>query len=78
MCDKIINDADSVPTNVTNTIITNIASAVLVNSDDKKVKYKMDCYILYIVLLVIMLPLIIAIIWCHYTEKKKRIGALAI
>ena len=70
MCDKIINDADSVPTNVTNTIITNIASAVLVNSDDKKVKYKMDCYILYIVLLVIMLPLIIAIIWCHYTEKK--------
>ena len=77
MCDKIINDADSAPTNVTNTILTNITSTVLVNSDDKKVKYKMDCYILYIVLLVIILPLIIAIIWCHYTEQK-RIGALAI
>ena len=78
MCDKIINVADSVPTNVANAILTNIASTVLVHSDDKKVKYKMDCYILYIVLLVIILPLIIAMIWCHYTEQKQYVLAIAI
>ena len=32
---------------MTNTISTNFTSAVSINSDDEKVKNKMDCYILH-------------------------------
>ena len=63
VCDKIINAKDSVSTNVTNNIPTymtnttsaNVASTVSINSDDKKVRYKTDCYILLTILLVIIL-----------------------
>ena len=59
MCDEIMSAADSVSTNltniistnVTNTISTNVPSTVLINPDDKKVRCKTDCYILYTVLL---------------------------
>ena len=62
MCDEIINVTDSVSTNVintilrnmTNTISINVMSTVSKNSDDKKVRYKIDCYILHTVLLVII------------------------
>ena len=57
-CDKIINDTGSVstnvtntiPTNMTNTILTNVTNTVSINSNDKKVEYKMDCYILHTVI----------------------------
>ena len=62
MCDKIINATDSVSANVTNGILTNITntisknvtSIVSINSDDKKVRCKMNFYILRTVLLVII------------------------
>ena len=49
------------------------------NSDDKKVRYKLDCYILHTVLLVIILLLIITIICYHcakHKSNKESIGAL--
>ena len=52
VCDKIINVPDSVSTDVTNTISTKVMSTVPVNSDDKKVRDKMDYYIAYTFLLV--------------------------
>ena len=71
---------DSVPTNGTNTILTdsmsavsiNVTSNVLINSDYKKVRCKMDCYILDTFLLVIILLLIIAIICHHYTKRWSK------
>ena len=70
LCDKIINATDSVATNVTNTMSTNVinttwtnvGSIVSINSDDKKVRYKIDCCILHMILLVIILLFIIVII----------------
>ena len=45
------NLTNIISTNVTNTISTNVPSNVLINPDDKKVRCKTDCYILYAVLL---------------------------
>ena len=45
------NMTNTIPKNMTNTISPNVST----NSDDKEVKYQMDCYILYTVLLVIIL-----------------------
>lgn len=61
-----------VPTNVANIISTNIASTVLVNSDNKKVSYKMDYYILYRFLLVTMLLFIVVIISYHYAKHRSK------
>ena len=77
LCDEIINVTDSVSTNVTNTIAEIVMSTVPINFDDKKVRYKMDCYILHTFLLVIILLFIIAIICYYFTKngsKRKRIG----
>ena len=66
---------------MTNTIATHVTSAMLTNSDDKKIRYKIDCYILHTFLLKIMLLLIITIICYHYTKhrsKEKYITALTI
>ena len=41
------NATDSVSTNVANTISKNVMSTMSTNSDGKKVRYKMDCYILH-------------------------------
>ena len=87
LCDEILNTTDSVSTNVTktistsmlDTISTNVASTVSINSGDKKVRYKIDCYILHTVLLLIILIFIIAIIsyrYAKYRSKQKRIGTL--
>ena len=62
MCYEIIR--------VTNNVSTNVTSAVSLNYDDKKVRYKMDCYILHTFLLVIILIFMIAII-CYYYEKHR-------
>ena len=55
---------DIVSTDMTNAIRTNMSA----NSDGKKKRYKMDCYILHTVLLVITLLFIIAIICYHYAK----------
>ena len=62
---------------VADTIATNVS----INSDSKKVRYKINCYILHTVLLVIILLLIITIICYHYAKhrsKQKGIDALTI
>ena len=58
-CDEIISVADIASTQMTNTTATTVST----NSDDKKVRYKIDYYILDTVLSSITLLLIIAIIW---------------
>ena len=58
-------------------ISTNVTSTMSTNSDGKRVRYKIDCYILHTVLLVIISLFIIAIICYDYTKygsKQKRIG----
>ena len=61
-CDEIINDTNRVstivPKNVTSTFSTNFYN--------KKVRYKMSCYLIHTVLLVIILLFIIAIKGYHY------------
>ena len=52
MCNGIVKFTNNIATNVT----SSVSSTVPTNCDDKKVRYKMDNYILHIVLLVIMLP----------------------
>ena len=75
-----INVTNTITTYVTNTISTNVVSTVSLYSDDKKVRYNMDYYILHTVLLVIML-FIITIICYHYTKhrsKQKNFATLTI
>ena len=77
VCDEIINATDSVsknvtntmPTNMTNIISTNVPNTVSINSDDKKLRYKTNCYIFH-VLLVIILLFTIAIICYHYAKRS--------
>ena len=63
-CDEIIAVIDTVSTKMTNT-----ASNVSIIFDYQKIRYKIDCYILHTVLLVIILQLIITIICYHYANK---------
>ena len=71
-CDEVIFIMDIVSTKMT---------SVSINSDDIKVKHKIDCYISHTVLLVIILLLITTII-CYYfakhRSKQKGIDALTI
>ena len=55
-----------------NAILTNVTSTVSTNSDDMKVRYKMDCYIFNTVLLVIILLFTIAISWYHYAKHRSK------
>ena len=66
--DEVMNVPASLSTIVTNTISTNVTSTLSINFDDKKVRYKMNCYILHTFFLVIILLFIIDIICYHYTE----------
>ena len=61
-----------------NRIIIGILAHVV---DDKKVRYKMNCYVFHAVLLAIILLFIIAIICYHYTKQRaqqKNTGAQTI
>ena len=73
-CDEIISVVDIVSIKKTNTIARNVTK----NCHSKKVRYKIDLYILHTVLLVIVLLLIITII-CYYDlnhrSKQKGIHA---
>ena len=74
--DEIITVMDIVSKKMANTIATNLS----INSDDKKVRYKNDCYILHSFISDILL-LIVTIISYHYAKhgsKQKIIDALTI
>ena len=75
--DEIISALDIVSTKM-----ANVTSTFSINCHSKKVRYKIDCYILHTVLLGIILLLIITIICYYYakhrSKKKKRIDALTI
>ena len=47
MCDEIISVIDSALTNVTNTVLKNVMCTVSIHFNNKKVRYKMNCYILH-------------------------------
>ena len=68
---------DIVSTSKANTIPTNIMSIVSTNFH-KKLRYKMDCYILQIVLLVIVLLFINAITCYHYAKHRSKLKHLLI
>ena len=57
--DEIINAADKLSINVSAIIMRTIST----NFQNKKGRYKMDCYILHTVLLLIILLFIIAIVF---------------
>ena len=60
LCREIMNVVDSASKNVSK-CCTNVS----INCDNKKVKYKTDCYILHTFLFVTILLVIIAIIYNH-------------
>ena len=68
--DEIIYVMDIVSTKTTNALPENVTSTMLTNCDDKKVIYKLNCYIPHIIFLMILLPLIITIICYHYAQQK--------
>ena len=68
MCDEIVNAEDNISTNVP----TYVMSTVSTNSYNKKVRYKMGCYILHTVLLVIILLFIITIICYRYAKHRLK------
>ena len=65
-CDQSISVMDILSTKLINTIAKNVS----INSGGKKVRYKIDCYILHTVLLMIILPLIIIIISYQYAKHR--------
>ena len=68
MFDEIISVRYIVSTKMTDTIATNLS----INCDNKKVRYKSDCYILHAVLLVIILLLIVTIIYYAKHSSKQK------
>ena len=56
---------------MTNTVTTNVISTMSTNSEYKKVRYKIDCFILHTLLLVIISLFIIAIIMQNIGQNKK-------
>ena len=65
MRDEITYALDIVSTKVVNSITINVTNTVSINRHIKKIRYKMDCYILQTVLVVIILLFIITIISYH-------------
>ena len=81
MCDEIISVTGSVSPNVASTISTNVTCTKSINSDDKKLRYKMNSYILHKFLIVIKLLFMITIIFYHYAKhrsKQKIFGTLSL
>ena len=64
-CDEIINASGSVSRNVTSTVSKKIFLT--------KKRYKMDCYILHIALLVIIEIFIKAIIFYHSSKHRSKL-----
>ena len=81
VCDKITSVTGSVSSNVANTISTNVTCTKSINSDDKKLRYKMNSYILHKFLILIKLLFMITIIFYHYWKhrsKRKNFGTLSL
>ena len=72
-CDEFINDEDSVLTNISTNLSTNVTSNVSINVLNKKVRYKMGCYVLHAVLLVIISIFIVAVICYHYAKHRSKL-----
>ena len=73
--DEIIYVMNTTSTKKTNTVAANMS----INHYDKKVRYKIDCYILHTVLFAIIFLMITTIICYHYARKiQKRIEVLTI
>ena len=77
----VCNETTSVMNSISaNTISTNVTSTVSIYFGDKKVKYKMNCYILHIFLFVtILVFIIIALPWFpiiteNISQNNKKIG----
>ena len=60
---KCINKCDKYYTNII--LLTNVASTLSINSDDKRVRCKTECYILYTFLLASILLFRITIVWYY-------------
>ena len=77
-CDAIVNAEDSVLTNGSAYVMSTVSTYF----HNNKERYRMDCYILYTVILMIILLFIIAIICLHYakhrSKQKKHIAVLTI
>ena len=60
---------------MTNSVPTNVMSTVSVNSDDKKVRFKIDCYIHTILLVIITLLLLLVVIsiGCYYYYPRHQV-----
>ena len=71
-CDKIVHVADSVRTNVTNTVAKKVTGTMSINFHNKKVRYKMDRFILHKFLLVTILLFIITTICYHYARHRSK------
>ena len=69
---------NSVSKNVKNTLSTNVMSTVSINSDDKKSRFKMDCYILHSFLLLLFITAIICYYYTKHGSKQKFFGPLKI
>ena len=65
LCDEIISVTDCA--NMANTLSANVTSTVSINSNDAKVRYKINCCIMHTFLLVIILLFITAIVCYHDT-----------
>ena len=74
VCNEIVNVTDSVSTNVKTIIFINVRGTVLMNSDNKKVRYKKDCYIGVSTCIDILL--ITAIICCHYAKHRSKLKSI--
>ena len=72
MCDEIINVKDSSSIHVANITAINFESPISRSSDDKKVRYKIDYYILHTFSLVIILLFIIAVICYDHAKDRLR------
>ena len=64
-CGEVVHVMGIVLTKMTDILATNVST----NFGSKKIRYKLDCYNLHIVFLVIILPLIVIII-CYLFAKK--------
>ena len=73
MYDEVINVTGSVLTNVINTISKNITVTSSINSNDKKVVYKMDCLYFAHGFIINQLLFIIAIICYHYAKRRSAL-----
>ena len=63
--ESIIANSILLPITVSCSVTMNAANTASINSDGETIRYKMDCYILHKILLVVILLFIIVIICYH-------------